>query len=300
MQLSKILLAISFPSIKFEVPMSTLPIEVVPVTETLFGLDGGAMFGIIPRPLWTRTNPSDERNRIDLACRCLLVRYPNRDVLVDVGMGSRWDAKERDIYNVREQDIGLAKALADLKVDEITDVILTHLHFDHAGGVSRLNAQTNRVEPVFPNANHWVQRQNWGWANSPSARDSGSYRREELQIFEQDLARLNLIDGIAEILPGIEVIPVHGHTFGMQIVKITTTSGVFVHLADLIPTTSHLRDPYVMGYDLQPLVTVQEKREVLYHAARENWTLVFEHDPVTAMARVEFDAPGRPRIVDAT
>lgn len=278
--------------------MSTLPIEVVSVTETMFGLDGGAMFGIIPRPLWNRTNPADERNRIDLACRCLLVRYPNRDVLVDVGMGSRWDDKERDIYNVHSQDVGLAKALTNLNVENISDVILTHLHFDHAGGVSRLNPQTNEVEAVFPNATHWVQRQNWGWANSPSARDSGSYRREELQIFERDLATLNLIDGISEILPGIEVIPMHGHTFGMQIVKITTPNGVFVHLADLIPTASHLRDPYVMGYDLQPLITVQEKREILYHAARENWTLVFEHDPNTAMARVEFDAPGRPRIVD--
>jgi len=278
--------------------MSHLPHSVIPIVESMFGLDGGAMFGIIPRPLWQRSNPADERNRIDLACRTLLVRYSDHDVLVDVGMGTRWDDKERDIYKMDRQDSGMKTALAELGVANVSDVILTHLHFDHAGGLSYIDEQSKETRPTFPGAKHWVQRQNWGWAHSPSSRDGGSYRPSEFEIFEKGLAELELVDGISEILPGIEVLPVHGHTFGMQLVKITTSQDTYVHLADLIPTTSHLRDPYVMGYDLQPLVTVQEKREVLYHAAREDWILVFEHDPKTAMGRVEFDSPGRPRLIE--
>lgn len=279
--------------------MSKKPLSVVPLVETMFGLDGGAMFGIIPRPLWQKTNPPDEQSRIDLACRCLLVKYEDRRVLVDVGMGNRWTEKERGIYKIGAQDVALEGALSrhGLSPDDIDDVVLTHLHFDHAGGVSRVD-EHGEVRATFGNATHWVQRKNWGWAHSPSSRDAGSYRREDLEIFERaDAPKLELVDGPAEILPGIEVFPQNGHTFGMQIVKVTTESEVYVHLADLIPTTSHLREPYVMGYDLQPLVTVEEKREVLYHAAREGWILVFEHDPVTAAARVEFDGQGRPRLM---
>lgn len=278
--------------------MTKRPHTVVPLVEAMFGLDGGAMFGIIPRPLWDRTNPADAQNRIDLACRCLLVQYDDRNVLVDVGIGNRWSQKDREIYKIGAQDVGLTAALAShgLSPDDIHDVVLTHLHFDHAGGVSRVT-DTGDVVAAFPRAKHWVQRRNWGWAHSPSARDGGSYRAEDLAVFESaDAPELALVDGPAEILPGIEVFPQNGHTFGMQIVKVATPHATYVHLADLIPTSSHLRDPYVMGYDLQPLVTVEEKREVLYHAARENWILVFEHDPVVAASRVEFDAQGRPRL----
>lgn len=263
----------------------------------MFGLDGGAMFGIIPKPLWNRTNPGDDANRIDLACRCMLVQYADRNVLVDVGIGTKWSDKERDIYKIGAQDPAMSEALAkhDLTPDDIDDVVLTHLHFDHAGGVSRFH-ENGQIVPTFANASHWVQRSNWGWANGPSARDGGSYRPVDFGFFERGDTALEFVDGPAEILPGIEVIPMNGHTFGMQIVKVTTPDGTWVHLADLIPTSSHLRDPYVMGYDLQPLVTVKEKREVLYHAVRDDWWLVFEHDPVVASAQVEFDDRGRPRL----
>ncbi|MEZ4459830.1 MAG: MBL fold metallo-hydrolase [bacterium] len=278
--------------------MTLRPHTVVPLVESMFALDGGAMFGIIPRTLWDRTNPADDQHRIDLACRCLLVQYEDRNVLVDVGMGNRWTDKERHIYKINAQDIALNAALAvhGLTPDDIHDVVLTHLHFDHAGGVAKQGAD-GAVAPSFPRAIHWVQRKNWGWANSPSARDGGSYRKEDLAVFEgPDAPELRLVDGPSEILPGIEVFPQNGHTFGMQIVKVSTPNATYVHLADLIPTSSHLRDPYVMGYDLQPLVTLEEKREVLYHAAREDWFLVFEHDPLVAMSRVEFDGAGRPRL----
>ncbi len=279
--------------------IQALPKSVDLLCEAMFGLDGGAMFGIVPKPLWDRSNPGDDRNRIDLACRCLLVRYEDgTNVLVDVGIGTKWSAKERDIYKIGRQDPALEGALGEhgLGPDDIDHVVLTHLHFDHAGGVSTYDDGDN-VVATFPNARHWVQRKNWGWANSPSARDGGSYRDIDFRVFEQTGAPpLQLVDGPSEILRGIEVLPMNGHTFGMQIVKVTTADGTWVHLADLIPTASHLRDPYVMGYDLQPLVTVEEKREVLYHAAREDWWLVFEHDPEIGAAQVEFDKSGQPRL----
>lgn len=286
---------------------AALPLRLTPLMEARFGLDGGAMFGIIPRPLWNRTNPADAQNRIDMACRCLLVEYADRRVLVDCGMGVKWSEKEREIYNIRAQDPGLRGALAGhgLTPEQIDDVILTHLHFDHAGGVSEYAGEVEPGDPdapvraSFPNARHWVQARNWAWAMGPSARDAGSYRKVDFAFFDtaHDAPPMELVDGIAEIMPGIEVLPSHGHTFGMQMVKIRTANHTFVYVADLIPTTSHLRDPYVMGYDLQPLVTVDEKRALLHEARRNDWILIFEHDPHTGMGRVELDSRGRPVVV---
>jgi glyoxylase-like metal-dependent hydrolase (beta-lactamase superfamily II) len=280
-------------------PCPPLPLKVLALTEAYFGLDGGAMFGIIPRPIWQKTNQPDESNRIRLACRCLLVQFEQRNVLIDVGIGTRWTPREADIYAIGEQDPSLSQALGayGLSPEDIDDVVLTHLHFDHAGGLC--HAGEDRRQASFANATHWVQRRNWSWAHSPSARDAGSYRKEDFSFFETDAdaPKLELVDGIAMILPGIEVLPVHGHTFGMQVVKITTEADTYIFCADLIPTSSHLRDPYVMGYDLQPLQTVEEKREILYHAAREGWILVFEHDPDMAMARIEMDPRGQPRAI---
>lgn len=280
-----------------------LPTRLTPMMEARFGLDGGAMFGIIPRPLWQRSNPPDAQNRIDMACRCLLVEYPDRNVLVDCGMGTKWSDKERGIYKINSQDSNLVEALKTrgLTPDKIDDVILTHLHFDHVGGVSEYvdGPESGRVRATFPNARHWVQRRNWAWANGPSARDAGSYRAVDFSFFDADADAppLELVDGIAEIMPGIEVLPMHGHTFGMQVLKITTAEHTFAYLADLIPTTSHMRDPYVMGYDIQPLVTVAEKRGLLYEASRNDWVLIFEHDPETSFARVELDERGRARAI---
>ncbi|MFB6351392.1 MAG: MBL fold metallo-hydrolase [Bradymonadaceae bacterium] len=266
------------------------PTSISPLVEAMFGLDGGAMFGIIPEPLWSKTNPPDDNNRIDLATRCMLIQYEDRNVLVDVGIGTKWSDKERGIYKIGNQDPALAGALADhdLTAADIDDVIITHLHFDHAGGVSQYN-DNGEVVATFPNATHWVQKRNWSWANSPSPRDTGSYRQEDFRFFEasDDTPPLELVDGIDEIMPGIEVLPLHGHTFGMQAVKITTEHRTYVYLADLIPTTSHMGDPYVMGYDLQPLETVEEKREMLHRAERNDWVLFFEHDPEQAFARVD-------------
>ncbi|WP_158542346.1 MBL fold metallo-hydrolase [Lujinxingia litoralis] len=276
--------------------MSNPERQIIALEESHFGLDGGAMFGIIPRPLWARTNPPDENNRIAMSARCLLIRDPDRVTLIDTGMGTRWSEKERGIYKIDAQDAGLRQALAaqNLTPEDVDDVILTHLHFDHAGGLRTPDAE-GVLRPTFPNARHWVQRRNWSWAHSPSARDAGSYRVEDFDLFDApDAPPLHLVDGISELFDGIEVLPVHGHTFGMQVVKFNAAGQTYAFVADLIPTASHLRDPYVMGYDLQPLKTVEEKREILYHAQREGWILIFEHDPTTAMARVDLDRHGQP------
>ncbi len=256
------------------------------------------MFGIIPRPIWERTNPADQANRIDMAARSVLIRDGKCTILIDAGIGTRWSDKSREIYRIGNQDPRLQQSLSrhGLSPDEIDHVVLTHLHFDHAGGLTYVDEEGN-LQPTFPNATHWVQRRNWSWAHAPSARDGGSYRDDDFNFLEgADAPPLKLIDGIDEILPGIEVLPCHGHTFGMQIIKISCVDATYLFLADLIPTTSHLRDPYVMGYDLQPLKTVEEKREILYHAARQDWILLFEHDPSTAAGRVEFDERRRPRL----
>lgn len=265
-------------------------------TEASFGLDGGAMFGIIPRTIWSRTNPPDDSNRIDMTARCMLLEWDSGErALVDVGIGGRWSDKERDIYSIRDQDLGLRRALAARSVDpaSIGHVILTHLHFDHVGGLLDAHGAPN-----FPGATHWVQRRNWSWAHGPSARDAGSYRLDDFSFFERDGApALELVDGPAELLPGVEVLPLFGHTPGMQLVRVATPNYTVVFMADLIPTTSHLRDPYVMGYDLDPVTTVREKRALLHEAARHGWLLAFEHDPACPLARVEFDSRGRPRAI---
>lgn len=273
------------------------PTSITPLVEAMFGLDGGAMFGIIPQPLWSKTNPPDDNNRIDLATRCLLIQYDDRNVLVDVGIGTKWSDEERGIYKIDDQDPAMSTALGayDLAPEEIDDVIITHLHFDHAGGVSQYADDGESIVATFPNATHWVQKRNWSWANSPSARDQGSYRKRDFRFFEEndDAPELRLVDGIDEIMPGIEVLPQHGHTFGMHAVKIDTGDETYVYLADLIPTTSHMGDPYVMGYDIQPLETVEEKREMLHRADRNDWILAFEHDPEQAFARVDIDGDDR-------
>lgn len=283
-------------------PSQARPVRVTPLVESRFGLDGGAMFGIVPRPLWSKTNPPDERNRIAMTSRCVLIeRDDHSHILLDVGMGSRWSDKERDIYAISDQDLALKQALAEhgTSPEQLQEVVLTHLHFDHVGGLARQDERGAMVAN-FPNARHWVQRRNWAWAHSPSARDGGSYRVEDFAFLGQspDAPPLELIDGISELMPGIEVIPLNGHTFGMQAIKITTPDQIYCFVADLIPTSSHLRDPYVMGYDLQPLITVDEKRALLYEAIRHDWVLIYEHDPTTPWGRVELDSRGQPRHVE--
>ena len=255
------------------------------ITSGYFKLDGGAMFGIIPKPLWQRTNPPDESNRIKLATRHLLLESDSKKIIIDTGMGNKWGNKLKEIYAVDESR-SMEKALGEigLKHEDITDVILTHLHFDHTGGST--NYENEKLIPAFPNAKYHVQKQNFDWASNPSDRDKGSYLRENFIPLAKE-GVLNYTNGNEKFDDEIEFIVINGHTFGQQMVKISDSSNTILFCGDLLPFTSHIPLPYIMGYDLQPLITLKEKKEILPKTANENWKIFFEHDPETAFVSVE-------------
>ena len=250
-----------------------------------FGLDGGAMFGIVPKLLWEKSIPSDEANRIKLSTRHLLLDNGSRKIIIDTGMGNKWDEKLKNIYVV-DENVSMKSALdkKGLKVEDITDVILTHLHFDHTGGSTV--KKNDRLEPAFPNAKYYVQKQNYDWATNPSDRDKGSYLTENFLPLDEE-GVLNFISGSYKFDDEIELIVINGHTFGQQMVKVYDNSNTILFCADLIPTVSHIPLPYIMGYDLQPLVTLEEKKKFLKLAVDENWKLFFGHDPEIAFATVK-------------
>lgn len=243
-----------------------------------FRLDGGAMFGIIPRTLWKNTNPPDEQNRIKLATRNLLLEDGKRKILIDTGMGVKWESKAKYIYEIDQDEYSIEKSLGALNLEpgDITDVILTHLHFDHTGGSTK--PENGKLVPAFPNATYYVQEKNYEWAVNPSDRDKGSYIKENFVPLREE-GVLKFINGEEMFDDGIQFLVVNGHTFSQQLIKISDASNTLLYCCDLLPTASHIPIPYVMGYDLQPLVTVAEKKKILPRAADENWKLFFEHDP---------------------
>lgn len=259
--------------------------EIQIINSGYFYLDGGAMFGIIPKLLWERTNPADEVNRIKLATRNLLLSSGKRKILVDTGMGKKWSNKLTEIYRIEQNEYSLESSLNQLKIksEEITDVLLTHLHFDHTGGSTRLI--DGKISPAFPNAKYYVSEKNFKWAVNPSERDKGSYLKDNFESLAENGVLFFTKEKYFD--DEIELIEVNGHTFGMQLIKISDSSNTILFCADLFPTSSHIPLPYVMGYDLQPLVTVEEKKIILNKAAEENWKFCFEHDPFNVFATVE-------------
>ena len=251
-------------------------------------LDGGSMFGSVPKPLWSRTNPPDERNRIRLAMRCLLLEGHGRRVLVDVGAGHKMSPKLTEIYRLEHDPTTLERALAarGLAPADVTDVILTHLHFDHAGGSTRLDG--DRVVPTFPKARYHVQGRNLENARRPNLRERASYMAEN---FEPLAAAGQLVtrDGAGSPWPGIELIPAHGHTRGQQLVRVAGPEGALYYVADLIPTAAHVRIPFVMGYDMAAIETMTEKRLLLERAAAEGAWILLEHDAEIALGRPRAD-----------
>lgn len=255
------------------------------INSGYFRLDGGAMFGIIPKNLWEKTNPPDNQNRIKLATRNLLLEDGKRKILVDTGMGSKWNEKSKMIYDIDQQEYSIESSLKkiNLNPEDITDVILTHLHFDHTGGSTKY--EDGKIIPAFPRAAYYVQKKNYDWAMNPSDRDRGSYLKENFSaLFEEGV--LNFINGEEKFDDEIDFLIVNGHTFAQQLLKISDSSNTILYCCDLFPTASHIPIPYVMGYDLQPLVTIAEKKKILLRAVDESWKLFFEHDPEIVYATV--------------
>lgn len=263
--------------------------ELATVTTGRFRLDGGAMFGVVPKTLWERTNPSDERNRIEMAARSLLLRRKDRVILVDAGIGSRWSEKYREIYAIEHEDRALDAELRrhGVRREDVTDVVLTHLHFDHVGAATREDS-TGRVELTFPNASYLVQRRQWEHASRPTEKDRASYRDDLLAPLVAT-GRWATTNGDEEIFPGVRVETTDGHTFAHQTIVLKSEGTTFAFTGDAIPTASHVPVPYVMGYDLQPLLCLDEKKELLARAVRENWVLVWTHDPFRPASRLRVE-----------
>jgi glyoxylase-like metal-dependent hydrolase (beta-lactamase superfamily II) len=263
-------------------------------------LDGGAMFGVVPKPLWTRRTTPDERNRIPLAMRCLLVETAEARVLIDTGVGSKETDKFLDIYRI--DNAGSPTRLEDslravgLEPEEIDIVLSTHLHFDHAGGNTQRRPD-GRLEAVFPNAEYVVRRQEWEFAHLDNERVKASYLPDNFDPLARD-GRIRFIEEDGEVLPGITVLGTPGHTPGHQSVLIGAGDRKLLYLADLVPTTAHLPLPWIMGYDVEPLVTLESKRRVLKRAVEKGWTLAFEHDPEIAWGRPVESSPGRVELAD--
>jgi glyoxylase-like metal-dependent hydrolase (beta-lactamase superfamily II) len=265
--------------------------ELTPTDTGRFALDGGAMFGVVPKILWSKTNPSDDINRINMALRSLVVKGNNRNILVDVGLPLNTTEKFDKIYAVDHSTFSLEKSLKNNKLSpaDITDIIVTHLHFDHAGALSKLDG--NDRLPMFPNAKIHIQKEHWKHALNPTERDQASFIIDTYRFLDGS-GMLNLIDGPGELFPGIHLMIVNGHTPSQQMVRITDGKNTALYTADLIPTASHIPLPYIMGYDLNPLKTLEEKKAVLPRAVEEGWTLVFEHDPIHPTSRVLKDDKG--------
>lgn len=249
-----------------------------------FRLDGGAMFGSVPKPLWATWTEPDERNRIRMATRSLIVEDESgRRLLVDVGCGDKWPEKQRDIFAIPADPY--------VPVPGVTDVLLTHLHFDHAGGVSSRDS-TGRLVPNYPDARHYVSRANLENAKNPNIRERASYLAENVDVLtEVDLC---LTDDANEVWPGVFVHQASGHTLGLQWVGVTDAGLTIAFPSDLCPTSHHLPQHFTMGYDMCAERGVNEKREFLERAVAGRWLVVFQHDPDVAAATVSFDDKGRP------
>jgi glyoxylase-like metal-dependent hydrolase (beta-lactamase superfamily II) len=249
-------------------------------------LDGGAMFGVVPKPLWERRIPADERNRIPLALRCLLIEHDDGLVLIDTGIGNKDDDKFRGIYGVDNAGQGgrtqLEDALGELghRPDDVRWVINTHLHFDHAGG-DTWRTPSGQIELAFPKARYVVQRGDLDFARHTNERTAGSYLKANFEAVP-----FTLLEGESEPLPGIRCLPTPGHVPFHTSMLIESGGERACFLADLVPTSAHLPLPWIMGYDLEPLVTLESRRRLYQRAEGEGWLLVFEHDPAVVAGRL--------------
>jgi len=277
------------------IKLSIGPYEVKSLSTAAFGLDGGAMFGTVPKVLWSKTNPSDEENKILMDCRCLLLISEDKKILIDTGLGGDFVEKYgpklgpnfHTHYNIKEGErSGVIKALEKhgIETSEITDVILTHLHFDHAGGATK--SVDGKIVPTFENATYYIQKENLEVARKPNLREKASYYACNFEPLEKYNC-LKVLDGPGELFTNIRLSLTDGHTQGQQTVWVDDGNTSLLYCADLIPTATHVRLPWVMGYDLEPLKLIKEKKIELQEAINKDSYLFFEHDPYCSLALVK-------------
>ena len=268
-----------------------------PINAGNFKLDGGAMFGVVPKSLWTRTNPADSNNMIDIAARCLLIEDDNRLILIDTGMGDKQSDKFYGYYHLWGDDT-IDKSLAKygFQRDDITDVFMTHLHFDHCGGSIKYNNDRTLLEPAFKNAHFWSNEKHWKWATQPNRREVASFLKENILPMEDSghlkftqLPKDAILKGSAL---GFDIFFANGHTEKQMLPMINYKGKTICFMADLLPTVGHLPIPFVMGYDTRPLLTLDEKEKFLNLAADNNYYLFLEHDAHNELITVQHTEKG--------
>jgi glyoxylase-like metal-dependent hydrolase (beta-lactamase superfamily II) len=263
------------------------------INTGFFKLDGGAMFGVVPKTVWSKTNPADENNLCTWAMRCLLVEDGKRLILIDNGIGDKQDAKFFSYYYLHgNQSLKSSLRAAGFSCDDVTDMFLTHLHFDHCGGSIEYSPDRSKLLPVFKNAVYWSNAEHWQWATAPNAREKASFLRENILPIRES-GQLRFVEketepgADSELGPQIAISYMRGHTDAMMLPHIQCGGKTVVFVADLLPSAGHIPLPYVMGYDTRPLLTLEEKTKFLTRAAREGWVLFFEHDSVSECCTVK-------------
>lgn len=283
---------------RFVFLLQVLKMKLYPIEAGNFKLDGGAMFGVVPKSIWNRTNPADEGNLIDMAARCLLIEDGAKLILIDTGMGDKQSDKFYGYYNLWG-DESIDKSLKNYGFhrDEVTDIFMTHLHFDHCGGSIKWNKEHTGYEPAFKNARFWSNKDHWKWATEPNPREKASFLKENIIPMEQS-GKLHFIEkdsgqNFLETSPlGFGLFFADGHTDKQMIPHINYKGKTLVFMADLLPTAGHVPLPYVMGYDTRPLLTMTEKENFLNKAADENYYLFLEHDAHNQIITVKHTEKG--------
>lgn len=262
------------------------------INTGLFKLDGGAMFGVVPKTMWQKLNPPDENNMCTWAMRCLLIEDNGKLILIDNGIGNKQVDKFFGHYFLHGNDT-LDNSLRQLgfSKDDITDVFLTHLHFDHCGGSIEWNKDKTGFLPAFKNATYWSNENHWEWATNPNAREKASFLKENILPI-QESGQLKFTTDGAELFPGFKIKYMNGHTDGMMLPHISYKGYKIVFMADLLPSVGHIPVPYVMAYDTRPLLTLQEKAAFLNTAANEKYILFFEHDPINECCNLQTTEKG--------